>query len=176
MRRHRILSPARILLIAALISPSAAPAQEKKISKKEVPAAVLEAFAKSYPHAKIRGTSTEMEKGTRYYEIESMDGTQARDILYLADGTASEVEEVVSPASLPDKVKGAVAKEFAGAKIVKAEKSMKGNDMSYEIHVTAGGKRGSIVVSPAGAVLEKSALKAKKEKKETEEKDDEEDD
>jgi hypothetical protein len=152
----------------------AVPAQEKKISRKDVPAAVLAAFAKSYPHAKIKGTSTEVEKGTTYYEIESLDGAQARDILYLADGTAAEIEEVVAPGALPAPVKTAVGNEFAKAKIEKAEKVTKGTDVSYEVHVRLGSKKGSIVLSPSGTLLEMSPLKALKDKKEKEKKENEE--
>jgi hypothetical protein len=141
--------------------------EEKKISKKEVPAAVLSAFEKAYPHANIKGTSTEVEN---YYEIESMDGKQARDILYLPDGTATEIEEAVAVNSLPDLVKSAVEKEFVGAKVAKAEKVTKGEGVSYEIHVTLGAKKGSAVVDPSGKILKKKALAAKHVKGEKEEK------
>jgi hypothetical protein len=169
MRIQRRVPAALILLLSCLLAAPVVPAQDKKISRKDVPAAVLAAFGKAYPHAKIKGTSTETEKGTTYYEIESMDGTQARDILYLADGTASEVEEVVAASSLPGPVKSAVGNEFPKAKIAKAEKVTKGTDVSYEVHVSLGSKKGSILLSPSGTVVEKSPLKAKKEKEENEE-------
>jgi hypothetical protein len=169
MRIRRVLPAALIVVLSGLLVSPTVPAQEKKIGKKDLPAAVLEAFSKAYPHAKIKGTSTEVEKGTTYYEIESMDGKQARDILYLADGTASEIEEAVSPAALPAPVKTAVTAEFAKAQISKAERVQKGAEISYEVHVKLGSKTGSISVDQSGKVLEKSPLKAKKEKKENEE-------
>jgi glycine cleavage system H lipoate-binding protein len=144
-------------------------AQEKKISQKNVPPAVLAAFEKAYPHAKIKGTSTEVEHGKTYFEIESVDGTQARDILYLADGTVVEIEEAVAAGALPGAVKSAISEEFVKAKITKAEKTTKGTEISYEVHISLGSKRGSIVVDPTGKVLEKNPLKVKKEKTEKEE-------
>jgi hypothetical protein len=168
MQTLRLFRPMTLVLISALLSP-AADAQEKKIGKKEVPAAVLSAFAKSYPHAKIKGTSTEVEKGKTYYEIESIDGTQARDILYLPDGTAAEIEEVVSPRALPKPVSAAIAAEFGKPLISKAERVRKGAELSYEVHVKVGAKTGSIVLDESGKVLEKSPLKLKKEAKKNEE-------
>lgn len=176
MRITRVLPAALLLLLVSLPASPPAPAQEKKVNRKDVPAAVLDAFARAYPNAKIKGTSTEVEKGKTYYEIESMDGTQARDILYLADGTAAEIEETVAAAALPEPVKSAVVGEFAKAKIAKAEKVTKGTDVSYEIHVALGSKRASIVVDPSGRILDKSPLKAVKEKKEKKETEEEEED
>ncbi len=51
-------------------------AQEKKISKNDLPDAVVKSFQAKYPKAEIKGTSVEKENGHTYYEIESMDGTQ----------------------------------------------------------------------------------------------------
>ena len=176
MRIQRLFPAALLLLLAGLPVSSRLPAQEKKISKKDVPPPVLTAFEKAYPHAKIRGTSTEVENGKTYFEIESMDGTRSRDILYNADGTVAEIEEVVAVGTLPEAVRTAVGKEFPKAKIAKAERTTKGTDISYEVHVSLGSKRGSVVVDPSGKVLEKNPPKVKKEKTEKEEEGEEEDD
>lgn len=175
MRNQRFGVIAALLVLAAAVAAPPLTAQEKKISKKDVPSAVLAAFEKAYPHAKIRGTSTEVENGKTYFEIESMDGSQARDILYNADGTVAEIEEVVATGTLPEAVKTAIDKEFARAKIVKAERTTKGTEISYEVHVALGSKKGSIVVDPSGKVLEKNPLKVKKEQTEKEEEGEEED-
>jgi hypothetical protein len=165
-----------LLLLAGLPVSSRLSAQEKKISKKDVPPPVLTAFEKAYPHATIRGTSTEVENGKTYFEIESMDGTRSRDILYNVDGTVAEIEEVVAVGTLPEAVRTAVGKEFPKAKIAKAERTTKGTDVSYEVHVSLGSNKGSVVVDPSGKVLEKDPLKVKKEKTEKEEEGEEEDD
>jgi hypothetical protein len=175
MRNQRFGVIAALLVLAATAAAPPLIAQEKKIGKKDVPPAVLAAFEKAYPHAKIRGTSTEVESGKTYFEIESMDGSRARDILYLADGTVSEIEEVVATGTLPEAVKTAIGREFARAKIVKAERTTKGTEISYEVHVSLGSKKGSIVVDPSGKVLEKNPLKVKKEETEKEEEGEEED-
>jgi hypothetical protein len=176
MRTQRVLSTVLLLLLPCLLPAPSARSQEKKIGKKDLPPAVLAAFEKAYPHAKVRGTSTEVEKGTTFFEIESLDGTQARDILYLADGTIAEIEEVVAASELPAPVKTAVGEEFAKAKIAKAERTTKGTEISFEVHVSLGSKRGSIVVDPSGKVIDKHPLKAEKKKTANEEAGVEEDD
>ncbi len=162
------------LILSVVVAASTFSAQEKKISKKDVPAVILSAFANAYPHAQIKGTLTEVENGTTYYEIESLDGKQARDLLYLADGTISEIEEVVASGMLPAPVIAAMRNEFAEAKIAKAEKVTKGKDVSYEIHVTSGAKKGSAVVDAFGKILKKKSLHSKEAKREKEEADEEE--
>src|ERR1700682_3388815 len=82
----------RIAAAVSLLSFSAA-AQEKKITAKQVPAAVSAAFKTAYPKATIRGYAQEKENGKVFYEIESLDGKTKRDILYNADGTVAEMEE-----------------------------------------------------------------------------------
>jgi len=152
------------IVLSCLLSGLSLQAQERPVSVKKIPPAVLGAFHRSYPSAKIRGASTEVEKGKKYYEIESLDGNQARDILYLSDGTAVEIEERVPADSLPAAVRESVAKVFPGAEITKAERLTKGDASSFEIHVQSGPKKGSVVTDTAGTVLEKHALSAPKKK------------
>lgn len=175
MRNQRFGVIEALIVLASAVAALPLNAQEKKISKKDVPPPVLDAFEKAYPHAKIRGTSNEVENGKTYFEIESMDGNQARDILYLADGTVTEIEEVVAVGALPGAVKTAIDREFPKAKIAKAEKTAKRTEISYEVQVSLGSKKGSLVVDPSGKVLEKNPLKVKKEKTEKEEEGEEED-
>jgi len=150
-----------LLLACALIAP-ALPGQEKPVRQKDIPGPVLAAFHRAYPAAKIRGTSTEVEKGKTYYEIESVDGKQARDILYLADGTAAEIEETIPAESLPAAVRDAVTKEFHASDVTKAERVTRGAAVAYEIHVRRGAQHGSVVVDTAGKVVEKHALSTPK--------------
>jgi hypothetical protein len=92
------------------------------------------------------------------------------------DGTVAEIEEVVAVGTLPEAVRTAVSREFPKAKVAKAERTTKGTDVSYEVHVSLGSNKGSVVVDPSGKVLEKNPLKVKKEKTQKEEEGEEEDD
>ncbi|HUI11347.1 MAG TPA: hypothetical protein VL221_13535 [Bacteroidota bacterium] len=166
-----------LLVSSALFAP-ALWWQGKPLLQKDIPAPVMEAFHRAYPAARIRGTSTEMEKGMTCYEIESVDGTQARDILYLPNGTVVEVEEAIAARTLLVRVRDAAAKEFPNSEVTKAERVTNGATSSFEIHVRRGAKRGSAVINPEGKVLEKHPLSApgKKPSDAKKEEDEEEDD
>ena len=131
----------------------AATAGEKEIAKKDLPAPVLAAFEKAYPHATIKETAKEVKDGKTLYEIESLDGTTSRDVTYLADGKTVEIEETVAAAELPDAVKATVSKEYPKGKISKAEKVTHGEALEYEIHVVVPKVKHELVVDPSGKVL-----------------------
>jgi uncharacterized membrane protein YkoI len=140
-------------LLALVIFPGFA--QEKKIQKKDVPPAVLSAFTRAYPKAVIKGTSTEKEEGKTCYEIESVEGTTTRDILYSADGTVVETEEGLALSDLPEAVAKSAAKEFPGAKITRAERSTHGDKVAYELRIMTGKKAKEVVFDVNGAVVKK---------------------
>ena len=165
MKKKNILQLSAFALISIGITSSSF-AQEKKIDKKDLPKAVVESFQKSYPHAEIKGASTEKEHGKTYYEIESMDGTQARDLLYSKDGNVAEIEETIAEENVPDFVKNSVMKKYPESKIHKVEKLTKGNKTSYETVVEHDGKKSEIVLDSNGNIQ-----KMKKEKEEDEEND-----
>jgi len=91
-----------LLVFILVCSATLVMAQEKKAKGKVVlPEAVLSAFKAAYPKAEIKAASKETDKGVTYYEVESIDGKQQRDILYIADGKAAEIEETLDLATLP---------------------------------------------------------------------------
>jgi len=152
-------SLATALLVAASLG---AQEQEKKISKKELPAPVLEAFQKAYPKANIKGLNEEMKDGKTYFEIESKEGKMERDLLYLADGSVVEIEESVTVADLPAAVKGAVEAKYPKAKMAKAEKVTKGADISYSVKVKTGKGKATLNVDASGKILKEEKPGGKK--------------
>ena len=137
-------------------------AQELKITKKELPPAVLKAFSAAYPKATIKGLSSEKEDGKTYFEIESLDGKTKRDLLYEPDGSLVEIEEVVAAHELPEPVKATIKKEFPAGKIALAERTTKGKVVTYELRVTSGKRKVTLSLDPDGKVVSD----AKKEEKE----------
>jgi len=133
----------------------AAAAQEKKITAKDVPAAVISAFKTAYPNATIRGYAREKENGKVFYEIESREGTTTRDVLYNPDGTVAEIEESLAATDLPAEVRQAMKEKFPKAVITKAEKTTAGDKVSYEIVARQGKKRVTIEFDSSGKVLTK---------------------
>jgi hypothetical protein len=155
-----------VCLILCLVLAAGALAQEKEISKKDLPAPVLSAFQRAYPKATIKGLSTETEEGKTYFEIESVEGRVKRDLLYLADGTVAEIEESVAAADLPVPVKAAVEARHAKGKIAKAEKSTRGAVVSYDVVIRSGKTTFEMSLDPAGKVLKESRQSVKKGEKE----------
>jgi hypothetical protein len=125
-------------------------AQEQKVLRKDVPPAVLAAFAEAYPKATIKGYSKEMHNGQTVYEIESVEGQTRRDAIYSSDGKLTLLEETLDPSDLPSAVKTALNKKFPGAKILRSEKVTKGAVVGYEFRVEHKGKTTEIVFDPTG--------------------------
>lgn len=119
-----------------------------------LPAAVLSAFQTAYPHAVIKGTSKETEKGVTFYEIESIDGMMKRDLLYTADGKAVEVEEAMAPGALPPAVLQALAKVYPGCKILNAEDIAKGGQKFFELQIQVKGKKIGVTIDASGKIIE----------------------
>ena len=121
---------------------------------KILPEAVLAAFKTAYPNAKIKGTSTETERGVTYYEVESLDGKMQRNLIYSAEGKVTEIEEAVSPADLPAAVQQALAKEFPGYKILTAETLIKGAVKQFELQIQVKDKKIGVTIDPSGKIIE----------------------
>ena len=166
---YHVLFPAIIVGVVILAGESRAYSQEKKIAKEELPAAVRAAFEKAYPGATIKGASTEKEHGKVFYEVESIEGSTHRDILYTPEGKVWEVEEGIPADSLPGIVLKAVMNKSHNGKIVKAERVMRENKMEYEVRVEKKHRLWEIVVDVKGKVVESKEMKEKEENEEGEE-------
>ncbi len=136
--------------------------KEKKITKKEVPPAVLSAFQKSYPKATIKGIAEERKDGKIYYEIESLDGKTSRDLLYQADGSVAEIEEGMAFADLPEAIKTTVNSKYPKAKITEVEKVLKGTDVSYGVALKSAKGKVELSLDASGKVLQEKAPGTKK--------------
>jgi len=127
--------------------------KDQTIDLKVLPAAVLKAFKAAYPNAVIKGASKEVEKGVTQYEVESVDGNLNRDLLYLADGKVIEIEETIAPENLPAPVKQTLAKDYAGAKVLKAEILTKDGAKLYELSIEFKGQKMGLTIDPQGKVV-----------------------
>jgi hypothetical protein len=127
----------------------AKPAASKAAPQVTLPPAIESAFKKAYPDATIKHVSKEKENGVEQYEVESMDGTQARDLTYKPDGTLVEYEELVPVASVPAAVVAAVKTKYPKATISRSEKLFKDGAMNYELELK-GVKVEEVVLTPDG--------------------------
>jgi hypothetical protein len=168
--KYKIIIAALVgaLLIRAMFS---AQAQGKKIAVKDLPIAITTAFQKTYPKTTITGAATEMESGKKMYEVESKDGTINRDLLFTEKGEVFEIEESITPESLPADITSALEKQFTKYKLVKGEKITHGAKVEYELKVKSSKKMYAVVLDSSAKIIKSDTVKAKKEKKEKQEKD-----
>ena len=145
-----------LIAIASLFLSLPAAAQEKKLTARDVPAAVIAAFKTAYPNATIRGYAREKENGKVYYEIESREGTTRRDILYNPDCTVFEIEESVDPGALPPAVSQAFKQRHPNAIITFAERTTSGDKVTYEIKAKQGRKRFTMEFDSDGKLVTKA--------------------
>ncbi len=150
---NRAFSRFIIPVVACLLICLPAFAQEMKLSEKNVPTAVVTAFKSAYPQARIRGYAKEKENGKVFYEVESMDGTTHRDILYHADGTVAEIEERIAATDLPAEAQQAIRQKYPKASITIAEKVTIGDKVGYEVSAKQGKKRISLEFDADGKLV-----------------------
>jgi hypothetical protein len=147
------------VVIAVVAMTFSAAAQERKVAKKDVPAAVIAAFKSAYPAATIKGYAREKEKGQIFYEIESKEGDTGRDVLYKPDGSVAEIEETVKASDLPTAAQKVIHSKYPGAIVSKAEKttekSAQADKVGYEAIVRQGKKRFSLEFDGDGNVKSK---------------------
>ncbi len=152
MKTRRNLSVAIIVLALA----SGARAQgEQPIGRKDVPAAVLSAFQSSYPHGVIRGFARETKNGTRFFEIQSVEGSIHRDLLYTGAGNIVEIEETFPPDQIPPGVQRTLKENFAGTPVQRIERVTRGSNTTYEATIGKGKSRQEIVMNADGAIQQK---------------------
>jgi hypothetical protein len=163
-----------IVLVGMLAICVTTNAQDQKITKKDVPAAVLKAFAAAYPKAKVNNYGTEVEKGVKYYELETVEGKIKRDLLYNADGTLAELEEIMTPAMVPVDIAKSVKADFPKGKIVSGEKTTKDKAVTFDIVVANGKEKVRVNLNADGKIQKKTVMKSKKEKGEKEEREEKE--
>jgi hypothetical protein len=129
--------------------------QEKKLSESEVPEAVLHAFAKTYPNAKVRNWDKEIRDGKVLYEAEGVtDGNVTRSIMYSPDGKVVLIKETMAVADLPASITGMVSKQFPGAVIQAAQKRTHDETVEYVL-LLEGVATKRIVVDSSGKITSK---------------------
>jgi hypothetical protein len=143
-----------VLLLGFVLS--VAYAQEKKIKRSQLPAAVETTVVKVSEGATIKDFVSEVEKGQKFFEVSLNVNGHNKDILMDASGNIVEVEEEVALDSLPATVQEALRKA-AGSGTIQTVESLTKNDhlVAYESHVKRGVKRFEIQVGPNGEKLKR---------------------
>ncbi len=152
MKPVRVLGIALSMSLFGLGTPGFA--QEKKISRADLPPAVERTVAEQSKGATIRGFSKEAEGGKTVYEAQLTTNGHSRDISIDESGKVLEIEEEVALDTLPTPVKDGLRSAAGAGQIVKVESLTKlGKLIAYEAVVATGDKRTEIKLDPAGKKL-----------------------
>ena len=139
----------------ALLFAGSASAQEKKIKRSDLPAAVEKTVSAQSAGATILGFSTEKENGQTLFEVEMTVNGHSKDISMTADGSIVEIEEQISLDSLSPEVKAGLQAKARKGKILKVESLTKKDKLvAYEAQVETNGKKSEVQVGPDGKPLD----------------------
>ena len=141
--------------IAGLALSGFSAAQEKKIQRSDLPAAVQTTVEAQSKGATVKGFSQEREKGQTFYEAEMTVNGHSKDVLMDPTGAVVEVEEEVGLDSLPAAVKEGLQAKAGKGNLVKVESLTKhGQLVAYEAQVRTGAKKSEVQVGPDGKPLD----------------------
>ena len=150
----RILSIVSLLVVGGVFSNLAA--QERRLERKDLPAAVEAVVARESSGATVKGFSTERENGIRTYEAEFVINGRSKDVSMDSKGNILEIEEQVDLASLPDSVRAALTKAAGSGRITKIESLTKKEKLvAYEAVITTGKKHREVQIGPNGEKLKR---------------------
>lgn len=138
-------------LLAMTFAAAVLVAAEKPVQMKDLPPAVRKTVEDQTKGAEVKGLSTEIEKGKKLYEVESVVNGHGRDVLMDASGAVVEIEEETALDSIPAAAKAAIEKKAAGGKITKVETITKGQSVTYEAAITRRSKKSEYVVKADGS-------------------------
>jgi len=142
--RLRIFVAARIVEAEFEVEPNEGPqgGLELPVSEVELPKAVAEAFKKALPDAfpakgrKVIVVDSEHPEGEITYEWKAKD--PKRNVVISADGATVTTYQRIKEEELPQPVRDALAKDFAGTAFGNMDKVTLNGAVTYEIEVDGG--------------------------------------
>jgi uncharacterized membrane protein YkoI len=144
-----------VLLTGCLAVLGNAMAQEKKIERPDLPAAVEKTVAAQSKGATIRGFSKEMEKGKTTYEVQMTVNGHTKDLEVDESGVVIEVEEQVALEALPTEARIGLQARAGKGRITKVESITKKDRLvAYEAQVDTDGKKSEVQVGADGKPLD----------------------
>src|SRR5579864_4009563 len=148
MKRNKIGALSLALTVSLLFAVSLL-AQEKRIQKSDLPAAVQKTADEQSKGATVKGYNKEIENGKVEYEVELTVNGHSKDVSMDPQGNVLEVEEEVALNSLPSAVSEGLRQKAGKGTIHKVESLTKhGTLVAYEAQVLTAGKRSEIQVGP----------------------------
>ena len=144
------------LVTIVVIFSTALAAQDKKLKKSDLPAAVQKSADEVSKGATVKGYSSEKEDGKLEYEVQLTVNGHSKDVTIAPDGTVLEIEEEVAMDALPAAVRDGLKKEVGKGTVKKVESlTKKGKLVAYEAVVMTGTKKSEVQVGSDGKKLGK---------------------
>jgi hypothetical protein len=151
----KVIRTISLATLAAIIVAAIGVAQEKKIKRSDLPAAVEKTVAAVCKDATIKALSEETQNGKSTFEVELIVNGHTKDVEVEPSGAIVEIEEEVAMDSLPTEVKAGLTAKAAGGKILKVESLAKqGHLVAYEAKIDKAGQKTEIQVGPSGKPLD----------------------
>jgi len=151
--KHTTMKLAGSIALALLFALGAS-AQEKKVKKSDLPAAVQKTADEQSKGATVKSYGSETEDGKLIYEVQLTVNGHSKDVSISPEGAVLEVEEEVAMDSLPAEVREGLKQKAGTGKIAKVESLTKqGKLVAYEAQVRTNGKKSEVQVGPDGKAL-----------------------
>ena len=158
-------APARLAGAFLLLATSAFAQMVTRVTpiyEDDVPKLVLDAFKAAYPKAKTRGyTKAEVNGTTTFYNIDSADGKDRREVSYTPAGELATIRESVAESALPAEAQQAIADKYPNGKVTRAEKVIEGDRVGYRASVETGAKLFSLEFDAVGKLTATREVKIK---------------
>ena|ERR1700756_3395163 len=143
------------LLVLSLVPMGNSFAQEKKIKRSELPAAVEKTVVEQSKGATVHGFSEEKQNGQTTYEAEMLLNGHTKDVQMDRNGAVLEIEEQVDLQSVPAEVRAGLQARVGKGKITKIESiTKKGKLVAYEAQIVIDTKKSEVQVGPDGKPLD----------------------
>jgi hypothetical protein len=140
-------------------------AHAQKLQEKDVPSSVKDALNRKFPGA----TSIKWEREDNTFEASFKTGKEAFSTSFDQSGKWLETESDLKKDNLPKVVKAAIAKEFRGYKIEKAEKLETHEGLLYEVELEKKEVSCEVQFTAEGKMVKKEEIKESDEKDEKDE-------
>jgi hypothetical protein len=129
----------RAICLLAFVGPmgniTARAEQSQPLDKKDVPPAVVSAFEKAYPDARVTAIEKITAEDQTQYSFEIALDKGEKDVIYQPDGALYAIAEDMASEALPTVVADAVHKAYPTGQIDEADKITRGAETEYEVVV-----------------------------------------
>ena len=131
-----------------------APQAETRITVRDLPPAVREAFRDAYPEAEVTAVTRENRDGKFLYHVQSIEGQTRRDLVYSADGDLVESQESLPPEEIPEAVRETMEDQCPNGALLLVRETQRGSEVTYFLRMACGEYRVNLVIDSSGQLLE----------------------